>query len=310
MIKPQEPIAPYCFNETDTLQTVILGYPDNLYLNQDPNAKYDPNNQILAKNAAKGNRPVREKSMEEFRYLTSVMQEQGIEVLSPEACGPETGVINQMYARDIGFVVGNTFFISGMSRPNRREEWRSIERHLDEMPQDRIARVPQGVVVEGGDIVVDKGNVFVGISQRTSQEGFDYLAEKIADQGLKAVPVHLRSLKEGQDVLHLDCAFVPVGEDSALIFEDGMSDIPDEIRDNYNMISVTPDEQQELATNVLVTSPSQVIARDVATRVNGEMRKRDIEVLEVPFNEAPRAGGSLRCCTLPLVRLDLNSIPN
>jgi N-dimethylarginine dimethylaminohydrolase len=300
-------IEPSCFNETDRLESVILGYPDNLYLNQDPNAPYDPNNQLLAKSIAAGKRPVREKSMAEFSHLTDVLRGQGINVLTPKALAAETGVINQMYARDIGFVVGKTLYISGMSRPNRREEWRGIEEHLDEMPKDRVERVPQGVVAEGGDIVVDKGNVFVGISQRTTREGFDYLAEQVTKQGLKAVPVELRSLTQGQDVLHLDCAFVPVGKNSALLFEDGMTEVPPEIRDTYDIISVTPDEQQELGTNVLVTSPTQVIARDMATRVNGEMRKRGIEVIEVPFNEAPRAGGSLRCCTLPLVRVAMNS---
>lgn len=305
---PRKTVEPYCFNETDQLKSVILGYPDNLYLNQDPNAHYTPNNQILAKNIARGNRPVREKSMEEFSHLKEVMEDLGIDVLSAEALPAETGVINQMYARDIGFVIGDTFYVSSMSRPNRREEWRGIERHLDDMPENRVIRVPQGVVAEGGDIIVDKGNVFVGISQRTTEEGFDYLARQVARQGLKAVPVHLRSLKEGQDVLHLDCAFVPVGEDSALMFEDGMTEVPPEIRDNYNIIPVTPEEQQELATNVLVASPKQVIARDTAARVNAEMDKRGINVIEVPFNEAPRAGGSLRCCTLPLVRVALDSI--
>jgi N-dimethylarginine dimethylaminohydrolase len=304
-----EIIEPSCFNETDPLQSVILGYPDNLYLNQDSNGENDPNNQIVAKNIALGNRPVRERSMEEFRHLTEVIEDQGIIVLYPEACSAESGVINQMYARDIGFVIGNTFFVAGMSRPNRREEWHSIEQHVDKMPRDRVVRVPQDIVAEGGDIVVDKGNLFVGISQRTTQEGFDYLAGQAAEQGLRAVPVHLRSLEQGQDVLHLDCAFVPVGDDSALMFGDGMADIPDEIRNNYHLISVALDEQQELATNVLVTSPKQVIARDAAARVNAEMGRRGIEVIEVPFNEAPRAGGSLRCCTLPLVRLDAESIP-
>ncbi|HUC89880.1 MAG TPA: arginine deiminase family protein [Patescibacteria group bacterium] len=274
-------------------------------LNRAPDAQPDTNNQIQAKNAAAGNGPKREESTAELHNLARTLEQNGITVYSPEACSPDTGVVNQMYARDIGFVIGNTFFRSSMSRPNRVNEWQSIAGIMQRMPEGRMKEVPRDVVVEGGDIVVDKGNVFVGISQRTTREGFDYISTQASTQGLTAVPVHLRSLREGADVLHLDCAFVPVGEDSALIFEDGMTDVPSEIRDRYNLIRVTADEQQDLATNVLAISPTGVVARHSATRVNREMTKRGIDVIGVQFDEAPRAGGSLRCCTLPLARLGI-----
>jgi N-dimethylarginine dimethylaminohydrolase len=261
---------------------------------------------MAAKSIVNNDMPTKEKSKEEFSAFEDAMIKEGIEVLHEVPCPPESAVVNQSYSRDIGFVIADTFYISSMARPSRINEWHSIASLIERMPEERVVKVPQNLVAEGGDIVVDKGHVFVGISQRTTKEGFDYLSGQVTDSGLKFVPIYLRSLTEGADVLHLDCAFVPVGEDSALIFEQGMDEIPEEIRRNYNLIAVTEEEQQELATNVLAISPSRVMARDSAHRANDEMSKHGIEVIPIKFDQAPRVGGSLRCCTLPLVRASTN----
>jgi N-dimethylarginine dimethylaminohydrolase len=257
---------------------------------------------MTAENAEAGNIPSMEVSIPEFRNLQKVLEEQGVEVLTPDALGKESKVFNQSYSRDIGFVIGDKFFVSRMKKESRMQEWRSIAKFVAAIPEANRVYVPEGMFIEGGDIVVDKGNVFVGISQRTTEEALAFLEVQLAGTGLKVVPVRTRSIEEGKDVLHLDCTFVPVGRDSALIYMDGISDIPTEISQNYDLIEVTAEEQRELATNVLALSPTQVIARDSAQRVNSEMTRRGIQVIPIQFNDAAMFGGSIRCCTLPLVR--------
>ena len=112
----------------------------------------------------------------------------------------------------------------------------------------------------------------------------------------------MRGLHHGEDVLHLDCSFLPVGDGHALIYPGGMREIPAAVRDTYELIEVTREEQQRLGTNVLSIDPYTVVSQPTSTRINAEMRERGIEVIEVPYSEPPKTGGSFRCCTLPLHR--------
>jgi NAD(P)H dehydrogenase (quinone) len=73
-------------------------------------------------------------------------------------------------------------------------------------------------------------------------------------------------------------------------------------RETYELIEVTREEQKMLGTNVLSLSPDCVVSRDDSVRINSEMRARGIEVIELPYSEPPKTGGSFRCCTLPLHR--------
>jgi N-dimethylarginine dimethylaminohydrolase len=81
-----------------------------------------------------------------------------------------------------------------------------------------------------------------------------------------------------------------------------MRDIPAAVRDTYELVEVTREEQQMLGTNVLSLDPWTVISQPTSQRINAEMRERGIEVIEVPYSEPPKTGGSFRCCTLPLHR--------
>jgi N-dimethylarginine dimethylaminohydrolase len=116
------------------------------------------------------------------------------------------------------------------------------------------------------------------------------------------IPVPLKQLADGENVLHLDCSFVPVGPRSALVYAGGLAEMPAAMADEYDLIEVTKAEQQILATNVLSLSPTQVIARTCASRVNAELRQRGLDVIELPFDDPPVLGGSFRCCSLPLWR--------
>ena len=140
----------------------------------------------------------------------------------------------------------------------------------------------------------------VGIGQRTTLAGAAWLMQLVPDYEI--VPIYLSGLADGEDVLHLDCSFLPVGDGYALIYPGGMREIPAVLRETYELIEVTREEQQVLGTNVLSISPTCVVSQPTSTRINAEMRARGIDVLEVPYSEPPKTGGSFRCCTLPLHR--------
>jgi N-dimethylarginine dimethylaminohydrolase len=202
--------------------------------------------------------------------------------------------------RDIGVVIGSTFVIANMLHKSRQDEWLGLRPILDQMNAEQVIKVPDDLVLEGGDVIVDNGRIFVGLSQRTGPEGAAYLANQFPQ--FQVIPVPLKQLADGENVLHLDCSFVPVGQRSALVYPNGLAEMPAAIAEQYDLIEVTKAEQQILATNVLSISPTQVIARTCASRVNAMLRQRGLEVIELPFDDPPKTGGSFRCCSLPLWR--------
>ena len=281
------------FSETAPLKSVIVGYADN-FLQVEPEIINETQKQYYFGE----NRPDPEAVATQVNQFARTLEEMGITVYRPK---PLSYLPDQIMTRDIGVVIGNTLIITSMAAKSRRQEWRAITYLFDQFaPECDIFVAPEDFVLEGGDMIVDKGNLFIGIGQRTTQAGVDYLIEHFPDFNI--VPVPLKQLSEGEDILHLDCSFLPVGQHHALIYPDGLQTIPSEILNNYQLIEVTRKEQKQLGTNVLSLSPDTVISRVESARINAAMRDAGINIIELPYSEPPKTGGSFRCSTLPLLR--------
>lgn len=280
-------------SETAPLRSVIVGYPDN-FLQVDPEIINETQRQYYFGPDA----PTAADVTAQLNGFIEVLVARGIDVRQPH---PLPYLPDQMMTRDIGVVIGDTFVVTTMAAQSRRHEWRGYSHLFEHFPEHvKVLFGPEDLVIEGGDVIVDRGKVFVGIGQRTTLAGAAWLMQLVPD--FEIVPINLSGLHEGEDVLHLDCSFLPVGNGHALIYPDGMRDIPATLRETYDLIEVTREEQQMLGTNVLSLAPDCVISREDSTRINTEMRGRGIEVIELPYSEPPKTGGSFRCCTLPLHR--------
>lgn len=280
-------------SETGSLKTVIVGYPDN-FLDVEPEIINETQKQFYFGEE----KPRKEDVINQINGFVKTLRENGVEVLQPK---PLAYLPDQLMTRDIGVVIGNTFLITSMAADSRRREWRGISHLFSDFNQDaRILIAPEEFVLEGGDIIVDKGNIYVGVGQRTDHIGVAYLFRHFPEY--RVIPIQLKSLNDGEDVLHLDCSFVPVGEKHALIYRDGMHYIPDTILNDYELIDITKEEQSGLGTNVISIDPKTVVSRKSSVRINQELSKVGLNVIELPFSEPPKTGGSFRCCTLPLYR--------
>lgn len=284
------------YNETDRLKQVIIGRYEGY-------RQYEDYVEIVNEEQKKG-LPQVEQLETEFNNFQKTMEEYGVQVIVPEYVGKF--VYDQLTPRDIGFVVGDKFVLCHMKKASRRYEAAGIFKILNEVSgagMDILIPENYNTLLEGGDVMVDKGNLFIGLSQRSNELGYRFLKHHFGKQ-FNVIPLQCSSLDEGENVLHLDCTFNPVGENLALIYPPGFEHIPDEISKNYEWIEVRDYEQALLATNVLSLDRNTVISRNhpQCKRVNDEMRNRGLRVIEIDFDGAPATGGSFRCCTLPLHR--------
>ncbi len=281
------------FNETDTLKTVIIGrwegfHEDETYSNVLDEQRENPSTDQLKT---------------EFEAFQKALEDNGVEVLIPEYIGKF--MYDQLTPRDIATVIGNQIVFCNMAKRSRKYEIAGIFPLIRDFTGDKpvVNIAPVDCLLEGGDIMVDRGRIIVGLSQRTNMKGYEWLLNTFTDR-MEVIPVYLTDIKKDENILHLDCAFNPVGENSALVYMDGIKPIPNFFEKEYDLIKINKEEQQALATNVFSISKDLVIARDhpQSKRAVAEMRKRGIEVIEIPFDGAPSTGGSFRCCTLPLIR--------
>ncbi|CAN5115965.1 dimethylarginine dimethylaminohydrolase family protein [soil metagenome] len=283
------------FNETDSLKTVIIGRWQGFHKVEEYTNILDDGN--------KNDYPTVEQLKTEFQEFQQALERNNVEVLIPEYIGKF--VYDQLTPRDVATVIRDKLILCNMAKRSRKYEVAGIFPLIRDFSGDEpdILIPPVECLLEGGDVMVDKGRILVGLSRRTNLKGYEWLLNVFGDE-MRVIPLYLTDLKEEENVLHLDCTFNPVGENCALIYEEGLKPIPDFLEKDYDLIKISRDEQQALATNVFSISSTKVIARDhpQSKRVVKEMKNRGIDVEEIKFDGAPSTGGSFRCCTLPLIR--------
>jgi len=210
--------GPQQFSETARLRKVIIGRWEGYrrveaYVER---VNMDQQNKL----------PTAAELQPEFGAFRAALEAEGVTVWQPDYVGKF--VYDQLTPRDIAVTIGHQIVLCNMIKKSRRYEVAGIFPHLLSLEgeEPNILIPPRhDMLLEGGDILIDKGYLFVGLSQRTNQPGFDYLEETFGHQ-FELVPMTCKSLEEGENVLHLDCTFNPVGEQHALIYPPGLRHIP------------------------------------------------------------------------------------
>jgi N-dimethylarginine dimethylaminohydrolase len=258
-----------------------------------------------------GTFPLEEDMMTEITEFEQILIQNEVIVFRPQNIKEKP----QVFTRDIGFVIGNIFFVSKMSQQRDQEEIKGVQYLLDLIEKENIveiANIPENVSVEGGDIMLFGDKVFVGKSNRTNDEAFLFLKnnfEKRLKKEFIQVKVNANESAE-ENVLHLDCAFQPIGKNSAIIYEDGIINL-DDFKTHLigvNLISVSKKQAYRMFPNIFSISPTLIVIEkrffELKHKLLNLNRKglEDIKILEVNYSETSKMSGLLRCSTLPLLR--------
>jgi N-dimethylarginine dimethylaminohydrolase len=287
-----------CYNESDPLTEVVIGTSKGY--------RQSRHYIELVNTVQKRSRPPsRELLKSELKGFKDVLESFNINVIEPSIVGKI--VYDQLTPRDIGIVIGDKMVLCNMAKASRRYEIVGLfdtilKNHLNE---PNILIPPPECIIEGGDVIVDKKTIYVGLSSRTNRKGFEFIQKHFSNL-FDIFEIQL-SCGNSDRYLHLDCIFNPVGLNHGLIYAEGVHKVPNRILDTYSLIDITATEQAALATNVLSISYNDVISRNnpECQRVNTLLRKY-YNVSEIPFDAVPLTGGSLRCSSLPLYRTNNN----
>lgn len=303
-------IIPSVSNETDRLEVVVLGLPDSMGPEPLLSETYDAKSYEAV---SKGCYPSQQSVIDQMNAVKAVLERNGVEVLRPSLVED----YNQVFARDVCFVIDDTLFVSNLI-PDRAKETGALEHILGRIPSAHIEHLPEQVHTEGGDILLYGDILLVGCylesdyptfkTARTNQYAVDYLRERFPSK--RVVPLQLRKHDHDprQGVLHLDCAFQPVGRGKGIIYRNGFlhhSDVGvlEDIFGADHLFDITVEEAYQMNTNVVSLAPDRLISDQAFTRLNQHLTTAwGIAVEEVPYQEISKMGGLLRCSTMPLVR--------
>lgn len=200
----------------------------------------------------------------------------------------------QMFTRDVGFVVGDTFYYS----PKRKRKDRNgeIEKMLPVVQAFYGSKIKalQNGFIEGGDVLIDEDIVFVGLGSRTSPEIIDELSQFF----------NVHACKLGPRVMHLDTRFSILPKKLALVYRENFTtDDVSLFESRYRCLSLTREEAESLGCNVFWLNTETVIMAKQHQRVQDILRNEKFEVISIDYSEPIRQGGSFHCTTMPLRRL-------
>jgi dimethylargininase len=205
----------------------------------------------------------------------------GVEVVSLPAA-PD--LPDAVFVEDPAVIVDEVAIITIMGAPSRRPEANSLAVALSRYRPIKHLTAP--ATLEGGDVIRIGRSVFVGLSQRTNEEGFRQLRDILRTYDYQVHPVDVRGC------LHLKSACSYIGNNSILI---NRSLVDPKSFQGFELIEVA-DEERGGANALLVRDVVIIPASFPKTRAL--LEQRGFCVRAIDLSELQKAEAGVTCTSL------------
>ena len=225
------------------------------------------------------------KALAEHQAYCGALEALGVELvrLPPDADFPDS-----TFVEDAALIVPRGAVLTRPGAPSRAGEVESIGRALAPyFPQIR-AIVPPGTL-DGGDICEAGGHWFIGVSQRTNEEGARQLARFLAADGVTTSFVDIRGVP---GILHLKSGIAWLSGRRIVVIDSLRSD---PAFADWEMVGVDPEE--DYAANCVRVNDAILFAKGFP-RLERRISNLGYRPLVLDMSEFQKMDGGLSCLSL------------
>ena len=213
------------------------------------------------------------------------LRECGVEltVLDPDPRHPDS-----TFVEDTAVLTPHAAILCRPGATSREAEVAAIRPVIDRF-YSRILTIDPPGTVDGGDICEAGSHFFIGLSQRTNEEGACQLAAHLNALGCTASTIDIRAMKT---ILHLKSSISCVGDNTLVVMEE-MAANPQFSR--FDLLRVR--EKESYAANCIRVN-DRVLLAEGYPRVCDDLVARGFSPLVLNMSEFQKMDGGLSCLSL------------
>lgn len=227
--------------------------------------------------------PAYEKMVVQYRSYARLLKSLGIEIVVLE---PLESYPDAYFVEDTAVIMPELAVMCRPGAKSRRGEVSEMEPVLSRYRP--ISHIQSPGTLEGGDVLKVNNHFFVGISERTNEQGVAQFGQQVTDLGYTWTPVPVSS------GLHLKSSVNYVGKDTLLLTAEYTN--RQEFQ-NFKQLILPVDELE--AANTLYLNGRLIIPAGFP-KTKALLSSLDLEIFEIDVSEARKMDGGLTCMSLRL----------
>lgn len=218
----------------------------------------------------------------QHQNYVSALKSCGLEVTILEA---EENYPDSTFVEDTALCTPHCAIITNPGAPSRQGEEKSIVIALEKFYKN-IEHIKAPGTVEAGDIMMVESHFYIGLSERTNQEGADQMIKILEKYNLSGSVVTM------SEVLHLKTGLSYIENNNLLAAGEFLQK---EEFNKFNIIEISKDDSYS-ANSVWIND--KVLVPKGFSQTTQKIVKAGYEVIEVDVSEFQKVDGGLSCLSL------------
>ena len=206
-----------------------------------------------------------------------------ITLLEPDLQHPDS-----TFVEDVAVLTPNCAILTNPGADSRKGEVAAIQPVLEKFYK-KFRRITAPGTLDGGDICEAGTHFFIGLSERTNEEGARQLAAFLAEEGYTASFVSIHGVP---GILHLKSGIAYIG-DNTLVLIKALADRPE--FKGYRIVLV--DDNETYAANC-VRINDYVIMPTGYPKLQAELTRLGYKPMPLDMSEYQKMDGGLSCLSL------------
>lgn len=228
-------------------------------------------------------KPDYQKALQQHMQYVSALTNCGLNVTIMEA---DLNYPDSTFVEDVAVLTEKCAIVTSPGAATRKGEEIKVEKLLKHFYHDNIERIKLPGTLEGGDILRCSDHFFIGLSNRTNEEGAHQLISILNKYGYTGSTVKLKH------ILHLKTGIVYLG--NGICAASGEL-VEHEAFKKYKIIKI--DESEAYAANVIKVNETLIMPSGFP-KAKANFIENGFSVVEVNTSEYQKIDGGLSCLSL------------